>query len=177
MTGKALIRFVWMKGQGLEELVQRPETAGHDHIGHGILDEHHLPDEKILVVDADIRVRVRLLLERQPDVHPHGLASGLRGPFVGRLHDAGTAARDDAEAPFGEKPGQELRLLVIGVVRRGPGRAEDAHGILDSGEGFDGLDKFGHDAEDTPGFFDRQGINDKLVFFVHVTLLRWEGTC
>ncbi len=130
--------------------------------------------KEIFVVDVDVRKRIRFLLKGKADVHPHRLAAGLRCPFVGRLHDAGTAARDDAKPLFGQKPGQALRLLVIGVVRLGPRRTEDAHGVLDLGEGFDGLDKFGHDAEDAPGLLDRQGIDDKLIPLVHVTFLHTE---
>src|SRR5690349_6420965 len=38
------------QGQGLEELVQGPETARQDHHGRGVTQEHHLADEEVMEV-------------------------------------------------------------------------------------------------------------------------------
>ena len=67
-------------------------------------------------------VRIRALLERQPDIQADGLAAALPRAAIRRLHDAGAAAgRDDkavilglqAQGPRREQPGQLARVLVI----------------------------------------------------------------
>ena len=67
-------------------------------------------------------VAVRPLLERQADVEADALAAGLVGAAVGRLHDAGTAARADHEAvprrferqaPHRQLVRQLARVLVV----------------------------------------------------------------
>lgn len=47
---------------------------------------------------SGFHILVATLLVRQFDMQAHGLAPGLKGPLVGRFHDAGAAAGDDAEA-------------------------------------------------------------------------------
>src|SRR5437870_4342956 len=67
-------------------------------------------------------VRVRVLLEGQPDIEPDGLAARLAGPPVGGFHDPGTASRGDdkavvfrlqRQAPRRQEPGELARVLVV----------------------------------------------------------------
>jgi len=163
--GEAPDPFGLDQRQGLEKLVEGTETAGKDDIGQGVLDEHDLADEEILVIDVDIGVGIGFLFKGQADVHAHGLAAPFGGPFVGGLHDPRAAPGDDAEAFLGQEPGQNHRFFVIGLPRLDPGRAKDAHRMIDPRQGLDGIDKLRHDAEDPPRLLNRQGIDEILFFF------------
>ena len=70
------------QGQGLEELVQRAESAGQDDEGLGVLDEHGLAGEEIPEVDAEIDPVVQPLLERQLDSEADGEPPGLLAPLL-----------------------------------------------------------------------------------------------
>ena len=100
--------------EDLEQLVARAEAAGKDHERLRQVREPELPHEEVveLEVQAVGDVRVRALLERQPDVQADRLAAGLARAAVGGLHDARAAARRDDEA------------VVVGLERQAPaGRA------------------------------------------------------
>src|SRR5580704_16722378 len=74
---------------------------------------------------------------RQPDVQPNGSTAGFGGAAVGRLHDAGAAARADhvpvSMRPKTLRPGRDqsrelARLLVVASERTvwsNPRRAEE----------------------------------------------------
>ena len=88
----------------------------------------------------------------QLDVQAHGNAARLGSALVGRFHDAGAAAGDDAEALFHQHPGQALGIPVFGRIGSGAGRAEDGHAIgVQLVQRIQGLDHFGHDADGSPG--------------------------
>src|SRR5438067_4609802 len=111
--------------QDFEQFVERAETAREQHDRLGEIDEPELPHKEIMKVEvqlpADIRV-VELLIryrDREPDID----APCFRGARVSRLHDAGTAAGADDEAPvlaaqilrpFGQPPRQFARCLIVG---------------------------------------------------------------
>ena len=49
----------------LGEFIQRTKPTGHDHIGGGKFDEHHLAGEKMAESQRHILIRIGLLLMRQ----------------------------------------------------------------------------------------------------------------
>jgi hypothetical protein len=100
--------------EGLEELVEGAEAAGQDDEALGVLDEHHLPDEEVAEVQADVDVRVQPLLERQLDAETDRDALRLQGALVGRLHRARAAARDDGEARVDQALPQPHARFVLG---------------------------------------------------------------
>ena len=100
---------------------QRAEAARKDHQRLGQVREPELAHEE--VVELEVQpvgdVRVGALLERQPDVQADRLAAGLVRAAVGRLHDAGAAARGRRRS--GDSRDGSVRLHV--VSRRASSRA------------------------------------------------------
>ena len=83
----------------------------------------------------------------------HGLAPGLEGPLVGRFHDAGAAAGDDAEARVHQHAGDFFGILVFLHVRRAAGRTENGDAVdLQGIELVQSVHHFRHDPESAPGF-------------------------
>ena len=52
------------QGERLEELVERAEAAREDHERVGVANEHQLPDEEVVELDAEVDVGVERLLVR-----------------------------------------------------------------------------------------------------------------
>ena len=96
---------------------------------HGVFHEHELADEKITEIAAGFHILVATLLVRQFDMQAHGLAPGLEGSLVGRFHDAGAAAGDDAEARVHQHAGDFFGVLVFLHVRRAAGRTENGNAV------------------------------------------------
>ena len=138
------------QGQGFEQLVEGPEATGEDHEGLRVLDEHHLADEEVVELDSQVDVLVEGLLEGQLDVAPDRKPPSFAGAAVGRLHDAGSASGDDGEAAPGQQRAQPSRLGVHGIGVGDPGRAEDADGAPDPGQGIEPLHELGHDPQHPP---------------------------
>ena len=113
-------------------------------------------------MNRHVRVLIARLLVRQLDVQAHGFAAGLRRALVGRLHDAGPAARHHGEVVFGETLGDFHGGAVIFIRRFGAGRAEDGDGGADVRHGLEGIHELRHDAEDAPGI-----LVDKRVAVAH----------
>ena len=67
------------QGERLEQLVQRPETAGQADERLGVLHEHRLAREEVPEVDPQIHPLVEPLLERQLDAEPDRVAARLAG--------------------------------------------------------------------------------------------------
>ena len=101
-TGKSLDLPRLDEHERLEQLVERPEAAGEEHEGLGGLHEHRLARVEVAERQADVAVRVQLLLVRQLDVEADGHASGFLRASVRALHHARPAAGHDREA--GERP-------------------------------------------------------------------------
>ena len=104
------------------------------------------------------------------DVQPDRLAPGLACALVGRLHNAGTAAGDDAETSIYQKFGDFFRILVFLRFGGAACRAENGDAVdLERIEGVQGFYHFGHDAEGTPGFSGHGGeiVHDILLQFRH----------
>ena len=55
-----------------------------------------------------------------------------------------------AKPRLARAPAQVDGLEVVGIVGLGAGGAEDGDGGGHAGHGFEALDEFGHDAEDSP---------------------------
>jgi hypothetical protein len=81
--------------QALEQLIQRAVAAGADHERAGVADEHDLVREEVAEAQADVHVRVELLLVRQLDVAADRQRADVARAAVGRLHDPGATAGDD----------------------------------------------------------------------------------
>ena len=158
------------EGHRFEQLVEGAESAGHDDVGRGELDEHVLAREEVAERLRDVLVGVGVLLVRQLDVEPHRRALAEVGAFVGRFHHAGAAAGDDGEAGVRQFARDALGEQVIRMVGDDAGAAEDAHRRPDGGQPLGALDEFGHDAEDAPGFasvvLDVLGVDDGVGEFV-----------
>jgi len=60
--------------------------------------------------------------------------------------------------------------LVVGVVRPGTRRAENAHRGLDLRQSLEAFDEFGHDLENLPGLAGEQPVVDQVQ-----TGWRWRG--
>ena len=110
--------------QRLEELVQGAEAAGADDERGRVADEHHLAGEEVTEHQADVDVRVEVLLARQLDVAADREGAGVAGAGVGRLHEAGAAAGDDRVARAAEGGGHLAHHRVVRMVGRGAGRPE-----------------------------------------------------
>src|SRR3984893_16638829 len=121
----ALARFVRLyERQDLEQFVERAVAAGEQHDRLGQVDKPELAHEEIMEVEAEFPADkwvVKFVVrdrDGQPDIEPLRLASAA----AGRLHNAGTAAGADDEAPLlavellrprCQAPGQLSRALVI----------------------------------------------------------------
>lgn len=79
------------QGQAFEKFVERAETAGKNGDGLGTQHEMHLPDRKVVKIEAQLRgnIGVRGLLVRQDDVEADRRRPLLRSATVSRFHDPG----------------------------------------------------------------------------------------
>ncbi len=109
--------------QRLEQLVERPESAGQDDEPVRVLDEHHLAREEVAELDAEIHVRVQALLVGQLDVAADGQAAAFTAAAVGGLHRARATAGDDRVAGIGQTAADLAGGLVDRIVRSGSGRS------------------------------------------------------
>src|SRR5712671_8150996 len=88
--------------QDLEQLVERAVAAGEQHDRLGQVDKPELAHEEVMEVEAEFAADkwvVKFVVrdrDGQPDIEPFRLASAA----AGRLHNAGTAAGADDEAPL-----------------------------------------------------------------------------
>ena len=114
------------EGQGLEQLVHRPEATGKGRDGAGVGHEHHLPSEEVAEVD-ELRILSDDFVGRgfkgQPD--PESEASFLPRSLVAGLHDAVAGSGDRHPACFPHQATEFPRRGVVGVVLRGAGGTED----------------------------------------------------
>jgi hypothetical protein len=139
------------QGQGLHQLVQGTEAAGHDHVGAGELHEHDLAGEEMTEGLADVLEGVGALLVGKLDVQADAGGLAEEGPLVGRLHDPRPAAGDHREPGVRQLAGDGLGEHVIGRVGLDAGAAEDAHRRADGRQPLGGLHELGHDLEHAPG--------------------------
>jgi len=110
--------------QDLEKLVHRSESARKDHQRLRQISEPELAHEEVMELEIQfIRdIRIRVLLVRKTDVQSDGLASRIRSPAIGRLHDSRTAAGADHEAvcaipqrfgPVRYQSGKRPRVVIV----------------------------------------------------------------
>ena len=134
----------------LEELVERPESAGHDDIPCGVFHEHHLACEEMFEVKCLFLVPVRSLFLGKLDVEPDRESGPTPGSTVRRFHDPFPSPGDDGISLAREG----FRHLAGGLVRPvapfRAGAAEYGDGRADGAEGFEPLDELAHDAEHAP---------------------------
>ena len=104
-------------------------------------------------IDRDVGEAISFLFERQLDVQSDGFPLRFGSATIGGFHDAGAAAGDDGEFVFGQAFGDIDGGAIERIAWRRARRAEDRDGEAELGEGFERIDKFGHDAEDAPGIF------------------------
>ena len=97
----------------------------------------------------------------QLNVQAYRFAPRVERPLVGRLHYAGAAAGNDAEARLHQQPGYFLSILIFLHILGAAGGAEQRNAVdLQGIECIQGLHHLGHDAEGTPGF---GGNGSKIV--------------
>ena len=111
---------------------------------------NHLAHEEVPEVQGEVLVGVGDLLFGDLDVQADAGAARVGRTFVGGLHDAAAAARDDGKAGLGELAGSDFREPVVRVRGGGPGRAEDRDGRTDRGQLLEAFRELRHDAEDPP---------------------------
>ena len=96
----------------LEELVEGAHPTGQHDEAVGVLDQDHLAGEEVVKRDAAIDEAVgRLVAEVDRGADRDGTRVG--GAAVRRLHQTGTAARDDVEAEACDALGELPRWLVV----------------------------------------------------------------
>ena len=110
---------------GLEDLVERAESARQGHEGVRVLDQHDLANEEVAEGDPAVEIAIRLLLGRQLDVAADRAATRLARPAIGGLHDARPAAGHHREAGAHELSSDLAAELVVGMVLPEARRAED----------------------------------------------------
>src|SRR4051812_45354633 len=113
--------------QRLEELVVRSPTARQDDERLRRLHEADLARVEVAELVGEIEPRIEPLFHRELDPEADGEASGFLGAAVGRLHQAGPAARDDGEVPAGETSSESHRAPVPRIVVRQSSRSEHRH--------------------------------------------------
>lgn len=148
--GERLDAFGLNEHKSLEQFVHGAHAARHDHIGHGIFDKHELAHEEITKIAAGCRIAVGGLLQGQMDVQAHGRPAGLGRSLVAGLHEAGTAAGNDAVAGLHQFAGDTFGLAVNGIIRPGARRTKDRDAMRQFAQGFNAVHDFRHDAEQTP---------------------------
>ncbi len=143
--------------QRLEQLVEGPEAAGHDHERVRVLHEHRLAGEEVVELDRDVDIWVEVLLVRQLDVAADRHAAGLVGPAVGGLHRARATARHDREPGVRELAADRSRELVRLGPLLDPRRPEHRDRRTDLGERLEALDELGQDPQRPP----RVGLEER----------------
>ena len=133
------------KRGGLEHLVERTEPAGQDDEAVRVLHEHHLADEEVFELLADVQVMVRafLLVEayRAADgASAHVLRATARG-----LHDARAAAGHHGETDLSERTAHLHAHAIERALFRRAGGAEKSYAWADEMQRTEAAD---HRAED-----------------------------
>src|SRR5258706_1518809 len=100
----------------------------------------------------DVLVGVAALLVRQLDVQSNRRRAATKRAFVGRLHDARSAAADHCESGVGQAAREIDRLLVQRRVARGARAAKDRHGGPHFRQAFGGLHKLRDNSPQLPRF-------------------------
>ena len=114
------------EGEDFEAFIMGAEAAREEGDGVGFLDEDELAGKKVAEVDElgiTFDDGIGALFEGEFDGDAEGV--GFAGAFVAGSHDAATGTGDDHEARVGEEFGEGGGELVIRVLGRGAGAAED----------------------------------------------------
>lgn len=137
------------QSDGLESLVEGPETAGHDDEGLGVFDQHDFADEEVAEEDHAVEVGVGVLLVGEDDVAADGVASGFFAASVGGFHDAWSAAGHDVVTGAGDGSTDFTGKLIVGMFLGEAGGAEDGDGGADEVKLSKSGNELRHDAEET----------------------------
>ncbi|MEN9801070.1 MAG: polymerase [Actinomycetota bacterium] len=113
------------ESQGFEQFVNGSEATGHHDECVGVLDHHHLANEEVLEVDADVEIVIGELLLRQLDVAADALTAGLSCPSIRGFHDSRTASRHDGQSQSADGCTHLTCQLVFGVAFTEPRGTED----------------------------------------------------
>lgn len=115
----------------LEEFIEGPETARHDHERIRVLDQHHLADEEVVEGDFQVQVRIRGLFMGEFDRGGDRAATGfLRAPVRG-FHDARATAGHHRESSLRDECGCLACQLVVRILFGESSRAKDRHAGAD----------------------------------------------
>ena len=136
--------------EGFEQFIHGTEASRKDHVRYGIFYEHELAHEEIPELHLDVLEGIGRLLHGELDVQPHGYAVCVLGPFVCRLHDARSAARDNRESVPGKHSPKLSNIYYSKAIRGEPGASKNSNGRPDIIHRFESFNQFGHDAEYPP---------------------------
>jgi hypothetical protein len=114
------------QSQRLEQLIERAESTRKDDEGIGVADEHQLPGEEVVELDAQVDVGIDRLLVGQLDVEADRERAGVLGAAVDGLHRSGTASGDHREAGLADRATHLAGEVVLGCIGRRAGGTEHA---------------------------------------------------
>ncbi len=115
----------------LEHLVHGAEAAGEEDEGLRAVGEGDLAGEEEVEGNLVGDVGVVVLLHRELDREPDGLAAGLEGAAVAAFHDARSAARDYGVAQFLCDSAAEMAGLLVELVAfLEARRTVEGHGLV-----------------------------------------------
>src|SRR5690606_17845105 len=120
------------ESNGFGELIQSAKASREDHIGRGILDQHHFPHKEVIKSDSFREVRIRLLLMGKEDITADAFSSVLKSAAVRGFHDARATARHHRIAFFREQGAELSRFGISRVIFRESCGAEYRYGGADT---------------------------------------------
>ena len=134
--------------QRFEQLVERPEAAREDDEPLGGLHEADLARVEVVEGQADVEVRVLVLLVREVDVEADREAAALLGSAVRGLHHTRAAAGDHGPARLREESPRGARGFVRGMPLVHARRAEERdHGERNLRDGLEAHLELARDLE------------------------------
>src|SRR5579885_964688 len=104
------------KCQRLKEFIHCAKAAGENHKAFRVFDKHGFANEEVAEVNRDLHVSVDVLLVWWLHIAADRLPSALNSPPIRSLHDARSAASNNAKACLGQMPGALACGLIHGVV-------------------------------------------------------------
>ena len=123
-TGKWRTLPVWMSVSASNSSSSVPKPPGRMTNAVGVLHEHRLAREEVAELDAEVDVRVEVLLVRQLDVAADRQAAALRQPRFAASMMPGPAAGDHRVARLGQLPADRRARARsrVGSARSAPSR-------------------------------------------------------
>lgn len=148
-------------GKDFRQLIQSAEPAGISNRGDAVFEKTDFSNEEITELQGIALITIRMLLHRELDIETDGGSFFVPGAAIGGLHETGPAAGKDTIAALGKEFAKMDTVKVDGIAFGRSGGAEDGDKTFETGHGFERVDEFGHDPEDSPrlAFFEIGGIS------------------